>query len=283
MHRIFLFLAFASSVSPIADAAETAGRVVSLSGEAHASAEGGGKRALKAGDSFSTGDTLETAAGSSAKLLFTDRTLLDLGEKSSFRVDQYRLRAGADREVDLNVQYGKIRALVNQKVADPGRFRVRTKSATMGVRGTEFVVASGAEGESQVTVLEGGVSVTALNGSVLSLSAGNELRAKGDEAPTTRALTKEEVHSAREASRTEDHSFQEAVSLESGGNGGLSTLSSVSTNMETASAKDLPPTATGFRPGSILPLNPNFQGGTQLPPPPPLLDARAHLRVTFTP
>ena len=50
--------------------------------------------------------------------------------------------AGGRREVDATVAYGTLRAGVTQKLEGKSHFKVRTASATMGVRGTEFVVKS---------------------------------------------------------------------------------------------------------------------------------------------
>src|SRR5690606_5618119 len=47
-----------------------------------------------------------------------------------------------DRKATMELEYGKVRALVKKSIGPNGHFRIRTKSATMGVRGTEFVVLS---------------------------------------------------------------------------------------------------------------------------------------------
>src|SRR6185437_15211357 len=66
---------------------------------------------------------------------------LDIGASALFNVNRFQVNHGADRKVDLGMMYGTLRASVTKKI-DPirGRFRVHTPSATMGVRGTEFVI-----------------------------------------------------------------------------------------------------------------------------------------------
>jgi hypothetical protein len=51
-------------------------------------------------------------------------------------------KGGADREVEVSMVYGTMRAAVTQKLEGKGKFKVKTPSATMGVRGTEFIVKS---------------------------------------------------------------------------------------------------------------------------------------------
>ncbi len=71
----------------------------------------------------------------------TDRTIVDLGPSSLFKVNEYQLKNGSDRNVDLSLDYGTARSSVNQPItSDKGKFTIRTKAATMGVRGTEFII-----------------------------------------------------------------------------------------------------------------------------------------------
>lgn len=128
-------------------ASEQAGKAVTVTGQVYArNPEAGGQiRQLKVGDPIHKGEIINTASGASVKLLMTDRSIMDLGGSTLFSVDQYKVK-GADsmkeRQVQFSVDYGKIRASVNEKLSAKGNFRIKTKSATMGVRGTEFVVLS---------------------------------------------------------------------------------------------------------------------------------------------
>jgi ferric-dicitrate binding protein FerR (iron transport regulator) len=136
------------SASPGAMAAQVvAGKAVSTSGDVlvrneDSSAGAPRMRKLKSGDDILKGDVINTSSSATAKLLLTDRSVLDLGGATLFKVDEYDRRNGSDRKVAMTMSYGKVRAAVNTPVGNAGKYSIRTKTATMGVRGTEFIIAS---------------------------------------------------------------------------------------------------------------------------------------------
>jgi hypothetical protein len=135
------------------------------------------------------------------KILFSDRSIFDLGPSTLFKIDEYKLNNGADRKVALSMDYGKIRAAVNERLNKKGSFKLRTAGTTMGVRGTEFLVnsdigavsdnngersktnPSGSQSNVEIKVIEGNVlaTVDAAPGSKaqsqkLSLEKGQEVK-----------------------------------------------------------------------------------------------------------
>lgn len=146
---------------------------------------------LKSGDTITEGTVLNTSSVGNAKLLLNDKTVLDIGPSTLFKVHEFQLKAGEDRNVNMSMGYGKIRAAVNIPVGPRGKFTIKTRTATMGVRGTEFVVttdlgatpppppppqdakpgapgepsppakaATSTEGQTQITVIQGKLEVT---------------------------------------------------------------------------------------------------------------------------
>lgn len=99
-------------------------------------------RFARAGDTVMVGDVINTPSDGTIKLLLKDRSLMDLGPSSLFKLNAFKSNGGKDREVESTIAYGSLRAAVTQKLEGRGNFRVRSPSATMGVRGTEFVVKS---------------------------------------------------------------------------------------------------------------------------------------------
>ncbi len=91
-----------------------------------------GKVALSINDS----DQVETGASSKAKLLFSDRSLFLLDSDSA-------LRFHGDKDLsEYEVTRGKVRALVGKRKRT-NRFVIRSRSAVMGVRGTEVAIGDG--------------------------------------------------------------------------------------------------------------------------------------------
>ncbi len=100
-------------------------------------------RSAKAGEVIYTQDVINTGSDGRIKVLMRDKSIVDLGPSALFKIDDFKGKKGAaDREVDVSVVYGTMRAAVTQKLEGKGKFKVKTPSATMGVRGTEFVVKS---------------------------------------------------------------------------------------------------------------------------------------------
>src|SRR5690606_12059856 len=123
-----------------------AGHVVSVSGSVLLRKDGkeaGAPHQLKPGDQVRQGDVINTSSDGKAKLLLQDRTIVDVGSSALFHVSKFAKNNGEDRDVELSMKYGTVRANVTRKLDTKGKFRVRTPSATMGVRGTQFVVMSG--------------------------------------------------------------------------------------------------------------------------------------------
>jgi hypothetical protein len=148
-------LSLADSSTPMPVTAGSAGDVVSSDGAVFArsdksrdkagsaSADAGKPRALVAGDYIYPQDVINTGSDSHVKILLKDHSIVELGSSSLFRVDQFKGKGGgSDREVEVSLPYGTMRAAIAQKLTGSGKFKVRTPSATMGVRGTEFVVHS---------------------------------------------------------------------------------------------------------------------------------------------
>ncbi|MDR3606427.1 MAG: FecR family protein [Oligoflexia bacterium] len=126
--------------------ANAAGDVVSLDGTAFARSDAKGEkdattRNLKPGDSIYPQDVVNTGSNGHIKILMRDKSIVDLGPSSLFKVDHFDNKSGGtDREVEVSLPYGTMRAAIAQKLTGKGKFKVRTPSATMGVRGTEFIV-----------------------------------------------------------------------------------------------------------------------------------------------
>ncbi len=158
------------------------GKVVSIQGKVVARVEGAiaglaRLRYLKSGDSVYKKDLINTSSDGNVKILFQDESIMDVGPSSLFKVAQFDSAADSkNRRVEMGLEYGKVRASVNQKLGPRGKFILRTRAATMGVRGTEFYVMSdiiGAQGgqpdpelpksapiKTEVVVTEGKVEVS---------------------------------------------------------------------------------------------------------------------------
>jgi hypothetical protein len=134
-------------------------------------------RTAKAGDSVFAQDVINTGSDGRIKVLMKDKSIIDLGPSALFKIDHFKGKNGAaDREVDVSMVYGTMRAAVTQKLEGKGKFKVKTPSATMGVRGTEFVVKSEISDMKDVSKLLNNTS-GALPPSSLASSQGSDAKA----------------------------------------------------------------------------------------------------------
>jgi len=144
-----------------------------------------------------SGDRIRTGPTGRVQLRFTDGALMSIAPDSDFSVEDYTFDAHRQRSFHRLV-HGAVRVLSGSIGKREHRdFRLRTPTATIGIRGTEFVVEetrcpvsgcpAGLSGGLGVTVIAGRVSVRNEAGSI-DVPAGSTLRlADARTAPTLAA------------------------------------------------------------------------------------------------
>ena len=103
---------------------------------------GGTKMPAVVGTAVRTSDVIVTGADGSAGITFTDNSLVSVGPNSVFAIDKYRFDTTTHAgEFEGNLKQGRLAAVSGKIVKQaPEAMKIRTPSAVMGVRGTEFVV-----------------------------------------------------------------------------------------------------------------------------------------------
>ena len=92
------------------------------------------------------GDVVKTGADGSVGITMSDNSLLSAGPNSVLALDQYAFDTTTNQgRFDASLSTGTL-AVVSGRLArqSPGAMTVRTPSAILGVRGTEFVVSADA-------------------------------------------------------------------------------------------------------------------------------------------
>lgn len=102
----------------------------------------GGRVAAAVGTPLRVSDVVLTGADGTAGITFSDNSLVSLGPKSVFAIDKYRFDSTTHAgEFEGNLRQGRLAAVSGKMVKQaPESMKIRTPSAIMGVRGTEFVV-----------------------------------------------------------------------------------------------------------------------------------------------
>ena len=120
--------------------AQSAGEVEFSRGAGYAQTPGQTPRILGKGLEFREGDTLSTSAGSTAIVRLTDGTRMTLRPGTNMVVQQFQYQEGAtNNSMVMQLFSGGLRAitgLISKNAPDAAK--LQTKTATIGIRGTDF-------------------------------------------------------------------------------------------------------------------------------------------------
>lgn len=135
--------------------------VVAVSGDVRAESGNGERSAAQPAMRLSEGGWIRTGPDSFVTLRLPDGSLCTLPSNSTVRLVRFSDAAGRAAAV-LDLQAGEVESRVPPRVVPAGQdvFRVRTRMATVGVRGTHFRVNLADEHRVVVSVLESGVVVS---------------------------------------------------------------------------------------------------------------------------
>lgn len=109
------------------------------------------------------GDTVKTADSGRTKIVMADKNEINVSPNTEMIIESYK----SGKQAVLNVLNGKVRSDVKNKYKDnkQSHYRVKTKSAVAGVRGTEFLASYDAvSNQSRIVTFEGQVAVGQMNG-----------------------------------------------------------------------------------------------------------------------
>ncbi len=95
----------------------------------------------KMGSKIKEKDTIIAGKEGRAKLIMIDQNVLNISPESQINLESYKFEPEKnDKNVVINVLYGKVRSTVNQKYdGEKNTFNVKTPAAVAGVRGTDFL------------------------------------------------------------------------------------------------------------------------------------------------
>lgn len=102
----------------------------------------GVRSALVVGTALQPADVIVTGGDGAAGITFNDNSLVSVGPDSVFAIDRYAFDSTTNAgDFEGNLRKGRLAAVSGKMVKQaPESMRIRTPSALMGVRGTEFVV-----------------------------------------------------------------------------------------------------------------------------------------------
>ncbi len=137
-------------------------------------------------------DIILTKKGARVKIFFKDDTAVSLGEKTSFAVDSYFYE---NKDKKSNVKFKVLKGFFKtvtgkiSKVA-PNRFKLQTRNATIGIRGTVFAAQVG--DKLDVTICTDGTIVITTNIGSYELSKGGIAQVSQNSVPKISKYTEQQ-------------------------------------------------------------------------------------------
>lgn len=129
-----------------------------LKGEVKSIDQNGETKKLNKGDWIKEGSIIKTEGKSFVQLSFIDKSIMNVGPSSEVKIERFnKSEPGV-----INVLKGKIRSQVTKNYLemekDKSKLFIKSKSAVMGIRGTDFLfTTSGATGNTTAVLFEGSV------------------------------------------------------------------------------------------------------------------------------
>ncbi len=155
----------------------------------------------RVGTKVQEGDTIVTEKDSRAKIVMSDRNIINVSPETKFKIAKYT-NSQEDKNVQLNLIEGKIRNNVEEKYDNKNsKFEVRTATAVAGVRGTQFITSYDKLTKiTEVVTLKGQVSLKTLlvngkaNEEAVVINKGEKSQAQeGKETPPAVKLPEKEI------------------------------------------------------------------------------------------
>jgi len=153
------------------------GNIMAIKGSAEIKRESGLLKALS-GMELLQGDLVITQEKSRVQVMLNDDTVVTIGSNSEFAFEEFS-EDGVNSKVSMRAKRGFFRSVTGKigKLA-PERFKVKTASATIGIRGTDFSGEIGIDRE-VFKCFDGGIFVE-FDGNVNELDAGMMMEILGE-------------------------------------------------------------------------------------------------------
>lgn len=157
----------------------------------------------KIGAKVQEGDLISTGADSRAKIVMSDRNVINLNPDTELKITTYQNDpVSGTKNVELNLLNGKVRNNIEQNYdGAKSKFLIKTPTAVAGVRGTQFLTGyDKLSGISSFVTFKGSVQVASvsLNGEVfgraVDVKKGETSKVESEKSPEPpRAIPKQEM------------------------------------------------------------------------------------------
>ncbi|NDG85446.1 MAG: hypothetical protein EBX52_10490 [Proteobacteria bacterium] len=155
-------------------------------------------KAATQGDRVENGSIIRTLPGGQATVIYDNGDQFYVGKGTSYRIHwKEKVAKNGDPQPQLELNYGRIRGVIS-KEGPRRKIRVKTRSAVMGVRGTDFFIADDLPtGEVALTVVRGAVEVESKTGKMTEVKT--DMSAEISDKIDVRKTTKVDLEDIKES------------------------------------------------------------------------------------
>lgn len=109
-------------------------------------------------------DILITKERTKVQMIFNDETIVTIGKNSHFSIEEYIMGDSSSSSVKFNLLEGAMRTITGKigKIA-PEKFSVKTKTALIGIRGTNFTILEDKDTSQQIYCTYGAIDIAINN------------------------------------------------------------------------------------------------------------------------
>jgi hypothetical protein len=151
--------------------------------------------ALRPGEPVYSSDKIVTGDSGRVKLSMNDGSTVYLASKSRISIDHYTVKNGSRVSGLFNTLWGKVRFVVAKVQSINASFSVQTKTATIGVKGTDFtVIEPQGAGPTQVMLHSGKIVADAKRGGSHLMKPGTLARITTDGRINIRRITPQDIN-----------------------------------------------------------------------------------------
>jgi hypothetical protein len=157
MKMAFLLIVIIVAFAAAAIAADPVGEIVAIEGKVSGTDVNGDVRILELRSSIFLNDTIVTEANSKVQVMFDDATVVSQGENSELIIDEYVYSPDKKDKDNCSLKLLKgVFRVVTGKITElnPERFKVRTRMATIGIRGCGLLLKLRNEKEEDILITE---------------------------------------------------------------------------------------------------------------------------------
>ena len=140
--------------------AQEVGVITGLNGSATVVRDGS-KIEVSLGMKLQEKDSVITKGNAKVQIIFEDETIITIGKNSEFSIEEYLFDETEEPSLKFGLLRGAMRTITGKigKMA-PEKFAVKTKTATIGIRGTNFTIVQKESSEAIIYCTYGAISVT---------------------------------------------------------------------------------------------------------------------------